>query len=70
MVDFCGRFEDIDSDFSTVCKTLRIKKSLPKLNKTNYKNNVDKIQSMQKEVIEKINSLYAKDFEVFGYDFR
>ncbi len=70
MVDFCGKFENIEKDFSTVCEILRIKKTLPTLNKTNYKDNICKIQSIQKEVIGKINSLYQKDFEVFGYEFR
>lgn len=68
MVDFCGKFENIDEDFSVICESLGIKKSLPKLNKTDYKSGKNKQDHLSKDVIGKINYLYKKDFEVFGYD--
>lgn len=68
MVDFCGKFENIDEDFSVICESLGIKKSLPKLNKTDYKSGKNKQHHLSKDVIGKINYLYKKDFEVFGYD--
>lgn len=70
MVDFCGKFENLNKDFAVICESLGIKEKLPKLNKTIYKSGKDKLDHLSKEVVHKINYLYKKDFEVFGYDLR
>jgi len=69
MVDFCGRFENLHDDFSIVCKNLNIKEDLPKLNKTDYESSDKERALFSREVLDKINYLYEKDFEIFGYEF-
>lgn len=70
MVDFCGRFESIDKDFFLVCERLGIKKNLPKLNVSKANSKSFGYEDIGRPVIEKLNYLYEKDFEVFKYNYR
>jgi hypothetical protein len=67
LVNFIGRFENIDYDFRTICKTIGIPNwKLRKINQTNhkfYKSYYDN------ESIEVIRSKFRRDIELLGYDF-
>lgn len=67
MVDFIGRFESIDEDFSFILNRLKIDAKLKKLNKSNRRGYKDYYHSQ--EVIDKIAYLYSRDIELFKYDF-
>lgn len=42
LMDFIGKFENLSTDFNTICETIRVKASLPHLKKSNEKNNLIK----------------------------
>jgi hypothetical protein len=66
-IDFIGRFENLEEDFSTVANELKLKTSiLPKLivgGKINYQDEYDN------EMIEVIRNKYAEEIELFNYQF-
>lgn len=72
IMDFIGKFENINEDFSSLCKKIEDhsgftipNKTLPfikKMAKTNY------MEYYNKKSINKINKLYEKDFILFDYE--
>lgn len=69
LVDFLGRFENIDEDYKKICNKLNIpEKELEHINISNT-NNQPFFQMYTKEMIDKIAVLYAKDIELFQYSF-
>jgi len=67
-VDFVGRVENMNDDFSKILKHIGMNESisLPKDNVT--KKTIDKKLLLTKENKEFIYSIYKKDFEQFNYD--
>ncbi|MFH1592953.1 MAG: sulfotransferase family 2 domain-containing protein [Candidatus Woesearchaeota archaeon] len=67
IVDFVGKFENLQGDFNKVCEMFHIKKEvLPITKKTEhdfYKNYYNK------ETREMIAKTYREDIRLFGYDF-
>lgn len=66
MMDFVGRFESIESDFLYVAKRLGCTRSLSKTNagsQQHYSNYYDE------ETQEIVRQAYARDIELFGYEF-
>lgn len=70
-LDFIGKFENINEDFKKLC--LKIEqhsgitiedKTLPVKKKTNHKHWKE---YYNKDIYQKINKLYKKDFDLFGY---
>ena len=67
-VDYVGKFECLERDILYICQKIKLPyKKIPKLNQS-------KKHSWQKyyeynQTIEKVDRLYKKDFEFFGYDF-
>jgi len=68
IVDFVGRFEHLSRDFNVICDHIKAKKELPQLNRDPsrqadytmaYTNTTEKI----------IRDKYAKEIEIFGYEF-
>jgi hypothetical protein len=68
LVDFIGRFENLQKDFDFVCKRLNISNAiLPHRNQSpNRKNYIEYYDSESKEFIAK---LYEKDIKMFNYSF-
>jgi len=65
-VDFVGRVENIDNDFRKVCEILDIENNLEQHNKTekdfsHWRNAYTQFS------LDKVNDIYHKDFELFGY---
>jgi hypothetical protein len=69
LVDFVGRYENIEEDFKALCiKLRRPELPLAKINISNpVKNSYIKVYS--NEMIDKVSKLYAKDIELFNYTF-
>lgn len=65
MVDFIGRFENINNDFDVISKKLNI---VTELKKTNSSDRVSYVAYYQNsDVKNKVVKLYRKDFELLGY---
>lgn len=66
LVDFVGRFENIDEDFRTICSKVGIAARLPHINKSKRTDFRDYYDAETRELTAR---LYAEDIERFGYTF-
>jgi hypothetical protein len=64
LVDFIGRFENLDEDVSKIKKIIGIDFTLPHLNKTIHKHYDQVLTKSAKELI---RELWSVDFENLGY---
>lgn len=66
VVDFVGRFESLQRDFTFVCDTLGIDYRLPKLNTTKQ---TDYAEHYTPRMVELVRDTYREDIELFEYEF-
>jgi Sulfotransferase family len=66
LVDFVGRYESLAADFRHVCRTLRVKASLPWHNTSRH---VDYRSYYDDRTRSLIEDYFAEDIETFGYTF-
>lgn len=66
LVDFVGRFENLESDFETIKEKLGINVDLPVLNKTKRSDYRKYFDNSSKQRVEK---LWQRDIELFEYSF-
>jgi len=66
MVDFIGRFENLEDSFQTVCKEIGVKVKLPFVNKTEHKQYQCYYDDETKEIV---RNSFKIDIERFNYKF-
>ncbi len=66
LVDFVGKFENLDQDFQSICQKVGISASLPHINKSKRTNYQDYYDAETRDLTAR---LYAEDIERFGYTF-
>lgn len=67
LVDFIGRFENINEDYNKIMKEIGSNYPLPHLNKFDHK---DYRNYYTDKDIEKVYNLYKRDIDYFGYRFQ
>lgn len=65
LVDFVGRFEQLNSDFKKILNILKRKDSLVHVNKSKHRDYKDYYNY---ETYKIIREIYKNDFEIFDYD--
>jgi hypothetical protein len=66
LVDFLGKFENLDQDFQSICDKVGISASLPHINKSKRTDYQDYYDAETRDLTAQ---LYAEDIERFGYSF-
>lgn len=66
LVDFIARYENIDKDFNTICKNLRVNLDLPHLNSTKHEHYRTYYTEETKKIV---HEEFKKDILKFNYSF-
>lgn len=66
IVDFIGRYENLEQDFQRICQTLNIKASLPYLNGSVHRDYRLYYTESTKKLVEEY---FQEDIKLFGYTF-
>jgi hypothetical protein len=67
LVNFIGKYENLETDFHEICEHIGITVELPRLNQSRHKSYQDYYTPETTDLVRKI---FAPDIELFGYDFK
>ena len=67
LVDFVGRFENIDAHFKQICSCIKVSTTLPKLNMSNETKPYQEYYSLETKDL--VRQTFDVDIELFGYEF-
>jgi hypothetical protein len=67
MIDYLGRFEELEKDYDCIRQRIGAGEPLKKLNITKSTKLLLKDYYSNKEVLKRVVSIYKKDFTLFGY---
>jgi len=67
MVDYLGHFEELDKDYEYIRQKIGVGEPLKKLNTTKTKKNSLLEYYPNQQLIDKVHSIYLKDFQLFNY---
>lgn len=66
IVDFVGRYETLDADFSTICQVLNLQATLPYLNQSKHQDYKSYYNEKTRKLVEEH---FQEDIALFGYTF-
>ncbi|MBE9139435.1 sulfotransferase family 2 domain-containing protein [Nodosilinea sp. LEGE 07088] len=66
IVDYIGKFENLEDDFDNICQRISISAKLPHVNKSNRAKYTEFYTPRSKKIVEKS---FEKDIEIFKYSF-
>lgn len=66
LVDYIGRYENLNRDFDAICARIGIAASLPRLNVSGAK---PYCEYYNEATVSRVREAFAPDIELFGYDF-
>lgn len=66
LVDFIGRYENLDRDFEAICSRIGIAAALPRLNASGDK---PYCEYYSDATVARVREAFAPDIELFGYEF-
>lgn len=70
LIDFVGRFENLEADFKHVCEVLKLgNKNLLKINTNKTDRDQSYMEMYNEEMIKKVAHLYKMDIQLFNYSF-
>lgn len=65
-INYVGKYENLDSDFSDITKLMGIEATLKHINKSSHKHFSEYYDDELREIV---GGVYAEDIEYFGYEF-
>jgi len=68
LLDYIGRFENFQEDFTDICKRRKI--PVRKLHQTNKSQSMNYTSYYNERTINIVANMYKRDIELFNYDFR
>lgn len=66
LVDYIGRYENLEKDYKYICDKIKIKNKLPHINKSHH---FDYHKYYDNQTKQQIAKVYKKDIELFKYEF-
>jgi len=67
LVDFIGKYENLEEDFQKICENIGIAAKLPRLNQSRHK---PFQEYYTPDTVDLVRKTFAKDIDLFGYDFK
>ena len=71
MADFIGKYENLQTDFDTICDKLKVdRRVLPKRNKSRKRKTQNYTEFYDDDVKNKVGEMFIKDIDLLKYNFK